>query len=926
MKKTGNEMTRQADALPGTLKVLLAYLDPKFNFINVNQAYAEADGRTSSFFVGKNHFDLYPDEENEAIFREVVKTGEPFTAYQRPFVYPNNPERGVDYWDWTLSPIKDRAGQVTGLLLRAVNVTERVLAAEELRKGEANFRRLFDESPLGAAFVGLDYRYQRVNEEFCRITGYSAEELISKTILDITHPDDLTETREQASALIAGEIDRYRIEKRYVRKDGSVVWVRLWARLLRDKDGKPLYYLPLIQDITQERQAEQKLRDYRERLEKLVEERTAQLAETNTRLQLEIIEHERAHEQQLEANDELTNILSSISDGFFTLNDELVVTYFNKAAEQLLGIKAASIVGRNLLDVFSEARGTVFEENYTRALREKIPLSFEAYFEPHKNWYDVRVYPYRDGISIYFQITNARKQAEAALRENEEKLRLITDSLPVLISYVDSDQRYQFNNRAYEEWFGQSPDELNGKHLREVLGDAAYEGIRRHIEAALSGVPVKFEEIVDYKDAGQRYVEASYIPHIDREGQVQGFFALITDVHERKSAEIELQRLRDEAQEERDRLMTLVNTVSDEIWFCDKEGNVALLNSVAEKGGFSPEDVNLPLSQWVPTLEILNVDGRPRSVEDSPLMRSLRGETVRYFEEIIRIPRTGLLQYREGSSTPLRNKDGQIVGAIAAIRDVTDAKRAEIALRESEARYRELSEHLEQKVKEKVAELKQAERLATIGQMVSVVAHEVRNPLQNISMGVDMLKMAPNGPDTADILEEIAYGVNTLSGIVGELLNYARPLKLQLAPVRIDELIHQAFSMLEQKLAHISVSRFDKVDRQVLVDRTKLVQVLVNLLSNAADAMPDGGNLTIHAAVAGKNGTLHLSISDTGQGIDPQNMEKIFEPFFTTKTRGTGLGLPVCKKIIEAHHGKIRITSKVGKGTTAEIELPLSGS
>jgi PAS domain S-box-containing protein len=1054
-----------------------------------------------------------------------------------------------------------------------VNVTERVRVAEELRKSEAIFRRLYDESPFGAAFVGLDYRYLRVNDEFCRITGYSPEELTSMTIMDITQPEDLNETEKQARALTSGEIDQYQIDKRYIRKDGSVVWVRLWASLLRDRNGKPMYYLPLFRDITQEKQAQQELEAYREHLERLVRERTAQLVEANAQLRLEVFEHERADEQLRQANNELTGILSSISDGFFALNTDMVVTYFNKAAEQLLNVKAENIVGRNLLDYFPEARGTIFEENYARAIREKAPIAFEAYLEPHKNWYDVRVFPYRDGVSVYFQITNARRQAEDALRESEEKLRLITNSLPVLISYVDSTQRYRFNNKGYQTWFGHTPEDIKGKHLRDVLGDAAYQRIRPYVEMALSGRVVTFENSVDCQTTGQKYVEVSYIPHIDRRGGVQGFFALVTDIHERKKAEVELKRLREEAEKERDRLTALLNVVSDEVWFCDTNGNVTLMSWTAEKAGFAPEDVNQSLSEWLPTAEILNPDGRPRPVEDAPLLRSLRGEIVRHFEEIVRVPHSGLWRFREGSSTPLRNRDGQIVGAVAAIRDVTDQKRAEIALRESEARlrtaveslpfdffiigndgryvmqnttckkrwgdligkrpeelgvsesnlalwesnnerafrgetvqgevrlkvgaeegfyynivapivdrdevrgilgvniditerkkseealqeseaklrlvtdslpafigyvdseehfqfnnkayeawlglsraritgrhvrdvlgdttyecirphiqqalagrlvrfetrlthesgrqkyveatyvpdvdehgkvqgffalvndiderkkaeealresesrYRELSEHLEDKVNQKVAELKQAESLAAIGRMVSVVAHEVRNPLQSIGMGVDILKMElEHDEERKEVLEEVNYGVNTLNRIINELLNYSRPMKLEPALVRVEDLVEESVSLVIEKMKDISLSiKLEQPEHTIVADPMKLLQVLVNLISNAVDAMPDGGNLTVHASIAESGNLLRLSISDTGRGIDPQNMEQIFEPFFTTKARGTGLGLPLCKKIIEAHRGTICITSTVGEGTTAEIELPLSGS
>ena len=113
--------------------MLVAYLDSRFNFVRVNRAYAEADQRDPSFFPGKNHFDLYPDAENEAIFQRVVDTGEPYFTYAKPFEYPDNPERGVTYWDWSLIPIKSREKTVTGLVLTLANVTDRIKAEEQIK-------------------------------------------------------------------------------------------------------------------------------------------------------------------------------------------------------------------------------------------------------------------------------------------------------------------------------------------------------------------------------------------------------------------------------------------------------------------------------------------------------------------------------------------------------------------------------------------------------------------------------------------------------------------------------------------------------------------------------------------------------------------------------------------------------------------------
>lgn len=136
-----------------------------------------------------------------------------------------------------------------------------------------------------------------------------------------------------------------------------------------------------------------------------------------------------------------------------------------------------------------------------------------------------------------------RLRAEEALRESEEQLRLITDALPVLISYVDSEQCYRFNNKAYEQWFGHSRKEITGQHLRQVLGESAYQTIEGYVKAVLSGQEVTYESIVPYKDGRTRYINGNCLPHFGEQGEVKGYIALISDISSRKRAESEIHQL-----------------------------------------------------------------------------------------------------------------------------------------------------------------------------------------------------------------------------------------------------------------------------------------------------------------------------------------------------------------------------------------------
>ena len=140
------------------------------------------------------------------------------------------------------------------------DITDRKQAESVLRENEEKFRRTFDQSPIGASILSLDYRFLRINDALCRITGYAATELQGKSMLEVTHPEDVAETINWAERLLSGEFDRYEIDKRYVRSDGETVWVHLSVRLIRDVAGRPLYFMPIVQDITERVRAEKEMR------------------------------------------------------------------------------------------------------------------------------------------------------------------------------------------------------------------------------------------------------------------------------------------------------------------------------------------------------------------------------------------------------------------------------------------------------------------------------------------------------------------------------------------------------------------------------------------------------------------------------------------------------------------------------------------
>lgn len=239
-----------------SMPVLTAYLDRDFNFIKVNAAYAAADGKQPQDFVGKNHFELYPNAETEALFRRVIDTGEGHTAYARPFEYPEHPERGVGYWDWNLYPVFDNDGAVEGVVLGLSDVTERYRAEQARLAADARFRELFNALNEAVFIHAARGPFVEVNEAACRLLGHSREELLRVNWREVdcaaeaVH-DALWERLQGEHAAV--------FETVYLGKNRQRTPVEVSVRLI-ELDGVPLV-LGVARDITARKAIENALRE-----------------------------------------------------------------------------------------------------------------------------------------------------------------------------------------------------------------------------------------------------------------------------------------------------------------------------------------------------------------------------------------------------------------------------------------------------------------------------------------------------------------------------------------------------------------------------------------------------------------------------------------------------------------------------------------
>jgi len=323
----------------------------------------------------------------------------------------------------------------------------------------------------------------------------------------------------------------------------------------------------------------------------------------------------------------------------------------------------------------------------------------------------------------------------------------------------------------------------------------------------------------------------------------------------------------------------------------DEEGRVAAFNENAENilNNRAEEIIGQPAETSLPAF-IKSIQQRIRSA----------GAIVEEDMEITLPEHTAPLPLRI-SGAILKDETGASMGNVIIFRDLSEVRRLE-------------------------REIERSRRLASVGSLAAGVAHEIRNPLSSIkgfaTYFKERYKDHEQDRETAGIMIQ---EVERLDRVISQLLEFARPSALDIKPVAINDLISHSLRLIEGDARSKQISVVSKIDPEIdqfPLDSDRMNQALLNLYLNALQAMDKQGVLTVTVAKTSGNNQIRIDVTDTGKGIDPEKKERIFDPYFTTKSDGTGLGLPIVHKVIEAHGGMITVKSAPDSGTTFSLFIP----
>ncbi|HZP06482.1 MAG TPA: PAS domain S-box protein [Terracidiphilus sp.] len=841
---------------------------PEHRWIYVNRDYIRLTGRDSADdFIGRTVSESLPEIRTQALIGfldEVYRTGNPHFGHEMRIVL-NRSAKGLSdecYWDFVYQPVRDDDGTVEGILVHGVEVTDRVLARKAIETSEKKYRDFAETATIGLHWVGPDGTILWANQAELDMLGYTAQEYIGRNIGDF-HLDEPV-ICDILDRLSKGEKLR-EYEARLRGKDGSIRQVIIDSSVLFE-EGKFVHTRCFTRDVTEQKLAVQALRE---------------------------------SEQRLRVVTDATPVMIWMSG-----TDKLCY-YFNKSWLDFVGRTLEEEMGNGWAEGVHPDDFNRCLEIYVSSFDAREPFEMEYRLRHHSGEYrwilDHGVPRYApDGtfegyLGGCLDVHNEKEAAEKlrkateALRTSEERFRALVNASSYVVYRMSPDwtQMLQLDGRGFISDAQRATDNWIDVYIDPRDQQQVLEAIRTAIE---NKSVLELEHRVRRVDGTLGWTLSRAVPLFDDQGNITEWFGAATDVTARKEAE-EAQR----------RLAVIVKCSDDAIISKDLNGIVTSWNPAAEKlfGYTAQEMIGLPITAIIPP--------ELQHDEQDILAAIGRGHTIDHFDTI-RLTKSGERIQVSVTISPVRDENGNIVGAAKIARDITRQKQTEQAVRTTE-------------------------RLAAVGRLAATVAHEINNPLASVTNLIYLSKQSAVRHDVKDFLTSAEEELERISHLTKQTLGFYRESK-EATAIRLGDIVTSTISVFAAKARNKGVSVEPEVrsDPEIYALASELRQVIGNLLSNSIDAVEIGGRIRLRVSAISTSGLfskgVRLTVADSGPGIPDEVRAHIFEPFFTTKRDvGTGLGMWICKSIVDRYCGsiKIRSTTEEGKtGTVISIVFPLS--
>ncbi|OCR00613.1 hypothetical protein BCD67_11580 [Oscillatoriales cyanobacterium USR001] len=915
------ELEKERDLLSeiiNKLGSLIVVLDREGRIVRFNKTCEKLIGYSGEEQIKNKYFwDLLIIPESREIYQKIFRSlvVEKSSNNYQDFLLTKDGIYHLIAWSNTV--ILDKEGKVQYAIANGWEITEAKETEIALREGETKFRSIFESNMIGIGFWENNGNIVDANDALLKMLGYTRADLVNLPLnwQDIT-PSQYWELDAIAIAQIQANISCTPYKKEYIRKDGSRLQILVEASHWEGYKNKGVFFVLDISDT---------------------------YSQFRLRKQAEVNERQ--------ANRKLTKILESITDAFFTLNRKWEFTYVNNHFLNLTGKSKEELLGYSMWETFPEAVGSLFYEQYHKAMFQQLPIRVEANAPNGSGqWFEARAYPWSDGLAVYFQDITKRKLTEQALRDSEARVQRqlaeldhVYQTTPVGLCFVDANLRFVRVNEYLAAVNGRAIAQILGRTVREALPEIAdlLEPFYQQVittQNSLLDLEIQAETLE--KPGMMRDWLMSYYPVRDSKGAFLGVSTVIQEITDRKKAE----RLLEQSSAifrklfEANVFGVAIGDFSGRITYA----NESLLNMVGYtrkemlSGEMSADKLTPPEHLYL----------------DAIAAEELRttGVATPFEKEYIR---------KDGSRVPIllggamlgepyteQNKVIRFYIDLTEIKQV-EAERLQLLDRERAAR----------------AEAESANRMKD--EFLATLSHELRTPL-NAILGWAQLLCTRKFDETmtARALETIERQARLQKRLIDDILDVSQIIQGKLClNVRwfdIVEMIELAMNSVSLMAGAKSIELDAIVDPEVGLiwgDVERLQQVVWNLLANAIKFTPQGGRVEVALRLmtiensedlpiskswdlcASSSNTMlsksaisyvEIRVSDNGKGISPKFLPFVFERFRqadSSVTRiygGLGLGLAIVRHLVELHGGVVTAESEgEGKGATFTVRLPL---